>query len=552
MSDPEIDELIEDRVCKLDGNLKLDMKKVNKYGNLTFKNGAIMRCLECIFELVLKESKVNDKITDKINKYLVNTRDPKESGANGMVVFSEIITDKFKVAIKTPKKPDTGDEADNLRREYIVALLGTNRLRYIVPNFSCVLGGFSCSKMSEKAKLCLANKDSAPYVCYEFISGKSLHDVRRQLSTEEILYIYMMLLLAFEVAQRECRFCHYDIHSSNIICKKAPQEFTYSVALDNKTYKVHIKKGQYYPIIIDYGMSTVTYKNVVIGTQDYYHVNRFDVLLPGWDMYWLLLRIIDDKPKLYELSKFFKDDPYDIKKQQREGVLQAKEDYGKEIAFSGVAKDTPQMFLDWIFDSFEINSSKISREDRSTVLTQDFLEIEPKFYFNEFLGIKNKPEPFVHNINSYLQAVYVLKKMQDSDNPYFDEQKKELKEKIENNRESLNQADENFMQDVPVLPNPMAYVDKILQLEIENNPEEMDDTINEFLKDILPMYLKYHDLLNLYYIITELNLQKVYVSFISKMKTQMPVFDKHISHVHQAKRWLLSIQQYYTKNNTSF
>lgn len=90
---------------------------------------------------------------------------------------------------------------------------------------------------------------------YEHIKdGELLLDLVRKKSSTifEIAAIAKQTLLAICLAQRACRFTHYDLHSNNIIIRKLPEDVSFLYVLDEQNQFLVRSRGVY-PVIIDYG-----------------------------------------------------------------------------------------------------------------------------------------------------------------------------------------------------------------------------------------------------------------------------------------------------------
>jgi hypothetical protein len=186
------------------------------------------------------------------------------SGANGTVSTASIgdKSDLFQIIIKTAIDP----KDDDLMHEAFVGLVGTNKLREEIPNFSFIYGAFKCDgpimpgKGKEVKNFCTGKKGSiVTYALYENIKGKTVKDAISSIRADEFLNIYLQVLLAINYAGLKCDFTHFDLHSENVILRKLQK----SVGVKYPTQTL----GNLYiytdviPTIIDYGYSHIKYKN---------------------------------------------------------------------------------------------------------------------------------------------------------------------------------------------------------------------------------------------------------------------------------------------------
>lgn len=82
---------------------------------------------------------------------------------------------------------------------------------------------------------------------YSYITTPSVH--------ERIIFSAIkQVLFAIELAQRECKFTHYDLHSNNVMFKKCSRDLVMVYILDPDNIHVVPTYG-YNPVIIDYGFS---------------------------------------------------------------------------------------------------------------------------------------------------------------------------------------------------------------------------------------------------------------------------------------------------------
>ena len=72
---------------------------------------------------------------------------------------------------------------------------------------------------------------------------------------EKILYSTVkQVLLGLAIAQKECHFSHYDLHSNNIMMKRCSRDLVFLYILDENNSFLVPTYGAY-PVIIDYGFS---------------------------------------------------------------------------------------------------------------------------------------------------------------------------------------------------------------------------------------------------------------------------------------------------------
>lgn len=90
---------------------------------------------------------------------------------------------------------------------------------------------------------------------------------------DDILYSTIkQVLLGLEIAQKECKLTHYDLHSNNIMMKRCSRDLVFLYILDEKKQYLVPTYGAY-PIIIDYGFS---YSNGMNGGYLWASLNHTD------------------------------------------------------------------------------------------------------------------------------------------------------------------------------------------------------------------------------------------------------------------------------------
>jgi len=251
------------------------------------------------------------------------------------VYTSNFISRKIPIIIKIPKKAIYHD--GTIRAYYIGTEI--NKLKNIVPNFIYTLGIF-------------ITETNQVMVAYEYIKGESLEKVIKKLSFQEFLNIFIQILLALEIAQRNCSFCHYDLHLNNVIMKPISQPYSYTVVIDNKRYDIVAEK--YIPIIIDFGLASAKIKNKIIGSYDYFKYGIMNYLIPGSDMYKFLFHSYarsngDLQRQISSLFLFYGvHDPYKILIIPQDEIAVISKQYLKAVSTSEIAIWHPLKFLKWI------------------------------------------------------------------------------------------------------------------------------------------------------------------------------------------------------------
>ena len=319
-----------------------------------FTNGPDMKAVLCLFDTMILSSKVKKEhgiyhLSTTIQKWAKKMEKINVKSTEAKVYVSDILSG-IQVIIKAPRN---NREYEDLLREYFIGVTQINRLRYYVPNFMYTLGAFLYPQGKKK-------KTSA-FVIYEKIPGETLEQLIKQgkITFEQYLALFFQILLALEVAQRNIRFCHFDLHASNVIVRPISHPFSYTVVIDNKRYNV--TAHEYLPVLVDFGMSTVTNNDRVVGS--YYHARygMMNYLIQGADMYKLLFyssyHSIKSKTlhrQILDLFVFYgRDDPYEVLIQEPGYLKKVSFEFAKQVSFSKVATYTPIEFVEWILNKPE-------------------------------------------------------------------------------------------------------------------------------------------------------------------------------------------------------
>ena len=337
-----------------------------------------MQNVLCLFDLILYYNTDNSPIlfNNKIVKWLKHMKKLNVKSAQGYVYISDIFQKNIQVIIKCSQY--SSDNFNNeLLREYFIGISYLNKLRYKTPIFMYTLGLFKCSEPILDSKnnvklntFCKENKNLKNFIIYEKIDGYSFKENIKnyKLTSNMFFNILSQILLGLEIAQRDCGFCHFDLHWENIILRPISKEIRYNLYLNNSTYEITANK--YIPTIIDYGYSSINIniknKKYFIGSRDFPEYGMMNFLIPCFDMYKLLyctITLLYDysggnnsyiQKKIYFIFKnFFKKDPYNIFDSY--GNINHKNleicisEYGKKITYSSIANLTPIMLIDFMY-----------------------------------------------------------------------------------------------------------------------------------------------------------------------------------------------------------
>ena len=317
------------------------------------------------------------------------------------------------------------------------------------------------------------------------------------ISFSEWLLIFVQLLISLEVGQRKIGFTHFDLHTSNVIIRK-DSIINYEINFDTETFV--IKDVELLPVIIDFGQSTVFINDTFIGSHDLPQYGMLNFIVPGYDMYKLLwfsfLHSESIKDQISTLFNFF--DHQDKLLEPSDLTIKNINEQCKNATFSTIATKTPMLFLEWIFERYDLNKhiTRKSRDNYVTINKNNLVICESKIdnRITEYMDVNQSyiMLKYFHNLCNTLGIIFNEKYYKDSD--------------------VFLQLDKYNLEKVFTIPLPTENIVKcsegILNISLRhNNALEKQQKVNKFLNCI-----KYeNDLkpyLQLYYTILELNLNE--------------------------------------------
>ena len=483
-----------------------------------FDRGIDMKNGLCLFDSLvtqnLKKERGIYQLDTSLEKWtgMNNFTQLKQKSSEAKVYFTNIFSD-IQIVVKTPKNQRDFNE---LIREYFIGITYINRLRILVPNFMYSLG------------ICIyaENGKDKVFTMYEKIPGETLEFMLKnsKITFPQFLSIYVQILLALEVAQRNMRFCHWDLHTGNVILRPIEKEISYTIVLDDKKYEIVAR--DYIPVIIDFGMSSVKTKdNRTIGITKFQKFGIFPYLVQGADMYKLLFYSVfhsTDKVlhrQILELFMFYgKNDPYQLLINPPEFLRKVALEYVKKVSHSSVATNTPLDFADWLLKNFPETPFGIRVSDRDIARYIPSVIIEPESFD---LALSYMREKYF----SYLLVKYT--------------------EKITNKKIRLKNKKELLERDRVLFSNfKNLTVDRVELISLSKKIIEIPiESKNDLVLKFEPLTQSYKDFmvyLQFFYMMKELNLRnKVYKKFLKEFtESENYLFYKEYGKdIENATRW---------------
>ena len=522
---------------------------------------AIVYLFDNLFSIGLKKD-LKEKglcsLSKKIQNCVKKMEQIQVKSKEGFVYVTDFFTSDIQVIVKIPQNSNS---FDSKIREYFIGIRSLNNLRYLTPTFVYTFGAFSCPKPSKKGTIGQTNKMTA-YVLYEKIPGESFHTLLKndELDFKDWLILFFQLLLGLEIAQRESRFTHFDMHADNVMVR-SDQVVSYTVPLDMFNYNVNNTTSV--PIIIDFGASTTYIDGKYIGSYDYIKHGMLNFIIPGHDMYKFIISSIRRttnkklKQKLMSLFRFYQnDDPYFIIENGENGVNTASDEYCKNVTFSKAANYTPLMFIEWLLEEKEFSkdlSSVISVSKRNNYFSIKYSNII-KEYENIFSCIKNEennPDKIIEFGNtclnkfpSYVMCKYIITLLEkyNTITKSNDLHSKIilLNNNIKKSKTFLIECDINMLNNVFSIKVPSQKdfnqcFAEILNIPIRYpNAKKKEEAVKN-LENLLLYQNELNHYLQFYFTILELGFEKIFENWIVKFK-KSEIYFLHLNNVTQTQR----------------
>jgi hypothetical protein len=229
----------------------LKTKELSNIYHDKFYNENVTTAIACLSESLVA---VSDEWKNYINDYLVNLKKIVENTSVGTALIADLHNPNVGVTndlfiIKTPMNNE-----DRILHEAFIGMIGTNALRSLIPNFACIYGYFKCGKVGNYG-ICSDDFINKEYVIYENINpSQSLRSLLSTMTAEQYMQYFIQILFALKIANEDCSFTHYDLHSGNVLMRNLPQLSLIKYSTNHGD--VYIKTDKI-ATFIDYGMSYI-------------------------------------------------------------------------------------------------------------------------------------------------------------------------------------------------------------------------------------------------------------------------------------------------------
>lgn len=483
----------------------------------------------------------------------------------GFIYITHFFASNVQVIIKVPQ---TSKGIESKVREYFIGIKAINNLRYITPSFVYTLGAFLCPKPSKTGEItCDDSCKNTAFVFYEKIIGESVQTLLKndRLNFRQFLVLFFQLLLGLEVAQREARFTHFDLHTDNVMVRVGTGDSTSITQLDMCTYI--IDKPEFIPVVIDFGASTAYIEGKYIGSYDYISHGMLNFMIPGHDMYKFLVycaRKTENqklKKSIIEIFDFYgDDDPYRIRDNKENGIESAIKNYCRDLTFSRAANKTPLMLIEWLLKMYEKDlKSKVIVKQRKNYIPIQYSKLikyfEDIFRYTRLNDGRDNPNNAVKMVNEcitsksgYIMALYGIKILEKYNECLESKKLKskidELRSMIVKSKDDLIKADMVILKKVFTIETPKQEdldfcIEKVLELTITHNKAKEKESAVKNLENILIYQDTLKPYLQFYFIILELDSIDIISEWVTKFKSSdiFSFYRKNISQNERAIRW---------------
>jgi hypothetical protein len=542
--------------------------RINMILNQAYPTGSDMRAVFYLIDTLFL-SNSNKKVREKgLYSLTKNMKDcvkkmeylPVKS-KEGFIYITHFFESNIQVIIKVPQ---TSNGIESKVREYFIGIKAINNLRYITPSFVYTLGAFLCPKPSKTGEISFNDScKNTAFVFYEKILGDSVQTLLKndRLNFNQFLVLFFQLLLALEVAQREVRFTHFDLHTDNVMVRVGTGDSTSITQLDMSTYIIN--QPEFIPVIIDFGATTAYINGKYIGSYDYISHGMLNFMIPGHDMYKFMVycaRKTENRELKDSIIKMFEfygdDDPYRIFENKENGIETAIKYYCKDLTFSKAANRTPLMLIKWLLKKYsdKLKSKVIVKKRKNYIpiqcskLTKDFEDIFSCARLNDG---KDNPNNAVKIVNkcimsksSYVMPLYGVKILEKYNECL---ESKKLKSKIDELRDiilklkdDLINADKLILKKVFTIKTPSQEdldlcIEDVLKLTIRHLNAKEKETAVKNLETILIYQDTLKPYLQFYFIILELDLIDILSEWVAKFKSS-DIFRFHLKNLSQNER----------------
>lgn len=515
------------------------------------------RVIQCIIdnlEFILSEFPVRESILSIVNPDLIFGRNfviekVLSAGSNGQAILVHFSEDpSAKMVCKVPLLSTPIDIIQSsFMLEYFKGISIINNFRTFCPTFCYTLGAIMCDSSALGKHVPMNGGISGhniPLILYEYINGDALTD--RNTTLETFVTCLIQIGISLELAQREARFCHFDLTTSNVMIERETKKF--EIKIDDHVFEFNSRKA----VIIDFGLSTGLYnKRLIYPVNTFPQFSKFRFLVPGFDMMFFISvcaaycankKIVEYIRKIIPL--ICREDPYKIATQpQKALVKQYTTDYFAKYGFGSSAVLTPGDFVTLLLSDEE---TKNLIKDTINIRTRTSTYVEsPSVYYLYNKLYDNKAyttmdfSNVLSGINSYIQAQEIIKIAETNPGLFNKDQLAEFTAKIQLTLEEMKDEDADMLYGYEALKNLPSFSDSSRAITLGQHNTDYG-YLTKYITDtnsyaLLDAYVK------IYYLIYRVGLEteEPYSSFVSRFPIHR--YKTFFPHIIRARRWAFTM-----------
>lgn len=259
---------------------------------INFTDGHMMYSIMCFFQWFLhthsqsKTHSTGNQILERLDsaqypEWVQQVLTQVARGVSGKVSSGRSLKNRYSIVVKTGLT--TESYADFLH-EYLVAVYGTNRLRFLLPHFCYTFGLYKTSRPVE-IKLVLENINQS--CIFQTYIRRMLYEPVSQNTCFRFMRVMSQVILSLEVAQEAMFFTHYDLHGENILVRELPLALPFlEFPVLERVYTFQNVKEL--PVILDFAHATVWYQKGILGRTGrgaFPEYGMYPFYIPGADLF---------------------------------------------------------------------------------------------------------------------------------------------------------------------------------------------------------------------------------------------------------------------------
>lgn len=528
-----LDDIATLKICQFQTkNPVYDKKAITALIKNKILDSSKYKSLLCLFDTVFygctkiidnkKSIKGVNLLDNTISKY-IKSLSSLSSGQYGETLTFKFFDNDF--VLKIGKTMD--DNAETIR-EFYIGIKGINKLRCIIPNFVYTFGMFGCCSGESIPK---GLKNNMYHLVLEKINGNNVAKLIPTMKPETWMNIFIQILIALEISQREIQFTHFDMHDQNVMVRDDFKDYEYTVPIDDFQYTI---KTSHLATIIDFGLSSFNYNNINFGQKYFANYGMMDYIVQGYDMYKFMTYCLRTayNSKNIALAQYIQNiygfyqhnDPYNIYTTGEKGTEKAASEYCKLASFSRLATYTPLELLDWILLEYELPFIEVNNREIYTPICN----ISSMYMYNNLVQNNNSNinelvnlcinENNTNNITSYFMGMYIYRILVQMEHYTGNTTHSEkIYSYLKKNKESLILFDKlrlNKYKNISKDDHTDDIFDILLSIPINYKEYDIKVRLLQDVEKVSEFFYKMETFNNMYYLIKSIELEEEYSDWI--------------------------------------